>query len=159
MTNFPVVLPLIFTHNRVKHRFKESLNIRNHNRKFKHILLNVLQEIPSPLLHIDISGQCDNPFNLKGKIIGMKSHYRFSFIPIFKTDEVKNTLSSLRAITSLKYRLDSHKPRVILYNPDYPKLCTHGHRFTMLLEFISMVLISVFLIVLGLNSIAMFFNH
>lgn len=94
-----------------------------------------------------------NAIKLAGKIIGMKSHYRFSFIPIFKTDEVKNTLTSLRTITSLKNRLESHKPRVILYNPDYPKLCTHGHRFTMLIEFILMVLISVLLIVLGLNNI------
>lgn len=89
----------------------------------------------------------------------MKSHYRFSFIPIFKTDEVKNTLTSLRTITSFKNRLESHKPRIILYNPDYPKLCTHGHRFTMLIEFMLMMLISVFLIVLGLNSIAMFISH
>lgn len=100
-----------------------------------------------------------NAKKLTGKIIGMKSHYRFSFIPIFKTDEVKNTLTSLRTITSLKNRLESHKPRVILYNPDYPKLCTHGHRFTMLIEFMLMMLISAFLIVLGLNSIAMFISY
>lgn len=100
-----------------------------------------------------------NAKKLTGKIIGMKSHYRFSFIPIFKSDQVKNTLTSPRTITSLKHRLESHKLRIILYNPDYPNECTHGHRFTMLIEFILMMLISAFLIVLGLNSIAMFISH
>lgn len=93
---------------------------------------------------------------ITGKILGIKNRYRFTFIPIFKSDEVKNHLTSMRTITTIKVKSIEHKTMVLFYNADYPKSCTYGSKASVLIEFLLIQSIALFMILLGIKSILLF---